>query len=149
MPDTFNFTDCIESKTAKIPTTGKLAEHSGRFTVHTDVCGPLNNSTFRGKSYILMFNVKSSKNICVHLKKILNEVEGHCHNFISRAETSSSLNVRRVQSDNGDKYLDIKDTQRWGNTLTVSTAYNSQSNQLVENVREILSTANTAPLDRG
>lgn len=45
---------CSQAKHTKAFTNGKLAEHADGITVHTDICGPMQTQTLRGRIYFLV-----------------------------------------------------------------------------------------------
>ena len=76
--------------------------------VHSDVCGPMQTSTFSAKRYFVTFIEDKSQFCVVFLLRIKSEVLDKFVQFVKFAETQTGRRVKVLRSDNGGKYVSNK-----------------------------------------
>ncbi|KAG6578193.1 Gag-Pol polyprotein [Phytophthora cinnamomi] len=72
--------------------------------VHSDVCGPMQTSTFGGKRYFVTFIDDKSHFCVVYLMRNKSEVAAKFAEFVALAETQTGKRVKTLRSDNGGEY---------------------------------------------
>ncbi|GMF60341.1 unnamed protein product [Phytophthora fragariaefolia] len=72
--------------------------------VHSDVCGPMQTSTFRGKRYFVTFTDDKSHFCVVYLLRNKSEVADKFVEFVAMAETQTGKRVKTLRSDNGGEW---------------------------------------------
>ncbi|KAG6613824.1 Transposon-encoded protein [Phytophthora cinnamomi] len=72
--------------------------------VHSDVCGPMQTSTFGGKRYFVTFIDDKSHFCVVYLMRNKSEVTAKFAEFVALAETQTGKRVKTLRSDNGGEY---------------------------------------------
>uniref|UniRef100_A0AAV1TZQ1 Integrase catalytic domain-containing protein n=1 Tax=Peronospora matthiolae TaxID=2874970 RepID=A0AAV1TZQ1_9STRA len=92
---------CFQSNTTA--RTSKLLE-----VIHSDVCGPMQTSTFSGKRYFVTFIDDKSRYCVVYLLKSKSEVAAKFMEYAAMAETQTGKRVKYFQSDNGGEYKSDK-----------------------------------------
>uniref|UniRef100_A0AAV1VG35 Integrase catalytic domain-containing protein n=1 Tax=Peronospora matthiolae TaxID=2874970 RepID=A0AAV1VG35_9STRA len=76
--------------------------------VHSDVCGPMQTSTFSNKRYFVTFIDDKSRFCTVHLIHSKSEVLGKFMQFTKFAETQTVRRIKMLRSDNGGEYVSNK-----------------------------------------
>ena len=73
--------------------------------IHSDVCGPMQTTTFGGSRYFVTF-VDDFLHWCVvFLLRHKSEVVAKFADFVAFAETQTSNRVKLLRSDNGGEYI--------------------------------------------
>ncbi|GMF65009.1 unnamed protein product [Phytophthora fragariaefolia] len=72
--------------------------------IHSDVCGPMQTSTFSGKRYFVTFTDDKSHFCVVYLLRHKSEVADKFVEFVAMAETQTGKRVKTLRSDNGGEY---------------------------------------------
>ncbi|CAH0473643.1 unnamed protein product [Peronospora belbahrii] len=72
--------------------------------IHSDVCGPMQTSTFSGKRYFVTFIDDKSHFCVVYLLRNKSEVAAKFAEFVAFAETQTGKRVKVLRSDNGGEY---------------------------------------------
>ncbi|KAE9565727.1 hypothetical protein PC116_g28540 [Phytophthora cactorum] len=72
--------------------------------IHSDVCGPMQTSTFSGKRYFVTFTDDKSHFCVVYLLRNKSEVADKFAEFVAMAETQTGKRVKTLRSDNGGEY---------------------------------------------
>ena len=72
--------------------------------VHSDLCGPLNPTTFSGYRYIAVFIDAATRYAETALLKTKDDVFNEFKTLITREENLSGLKLKRFHSDNGLEY---------------------------------------------
>ncbi|KAF1318429.1 Integrase catalytic core protein, partial [Globisporangium splendens] len=76
--------------------------------VHSDVCGPMQTSTFSDKRYFVTFIDDKSRFCAVFLLRSKSEVLDKFVQFVKFAETQTGKRVKVLRSDNGGEYASSK-----------------------------------------
>jgi len=76
--------------------------------VHSDVCGPMQTTTFSDKRYFVTFIDDKSRFCVVFLLRSKSEVLDKFVQFIKFAETQTGRRVKVLRSDNGGEYVSSK-----------------------------------------
>ena len=76
--------------------------------IHSDVCGPMQTSTFGGKRYFVTFIDEYSHYCVVYLLKSKSEVAEKFAQFVALAETQTGLRVRTLRIYNRGEYITSK-----------------------------------------
>ena len=76
--------------------------------VHSDVCGPMQTSTFSDKRYFVTFIDDKSRFCVVFLLRSKSEVLDKFVQFVKFAETQTGKRVKVLRSDNGGEYVSNK-----------------------------------------
>ena len=69
--------------------------------IHSDVCGPMQSTTFSGKRYFVTFTDEYSHFTTVFLLKNKSEVASKFAEFVAFAETQTGKVVKALRCDNG------------------------------------------------
>lgn len=72
--------------------------------VYSDVCGPMQSTTFSGKRFFVTFIDDKSRNTVVYLMSNKSEVFDKSAQFVKWAETQTGRRVKVLRSDNGGEY---------------------------------------------
>ena len=72
--------------------------------IHSDVCGPMQSTTFSGKRYFVFFTDAYSHFTIVFRLRIKSEVTYTFAEFVAFAETQTSKVVKARRCDNGGEY---------------------------------------------
>lgn len=73
--------------------------------IHTDVCGPIEQTSLNGSRYFLLFKDDYSHFRFVYFLKQKSEVVEKCKHFVKLAEKECGHPIRIIQSDNGTEYI--------------------------------------------
>ncbi|KAF1328946.1 Gag-pol polyprotein, partial [Globisporangium splendens] len=76
--------------------------------VHSDVCGPMQTSTFSDKRYFVTFIDDKSRFCVVFLLRSKSEALDKFVQFVKFAETQTGRRVKVLRSDNGGEYVSNK-----------------------------------------
>uniref|UniRef100_A0AAV1UQ06 Integrase catalytic domain-containing protein n=1 Tax=Peronospora matthiolae TaxID=2874970 RepID=A0AAV1UQ06_9STRA len=76
--------------------------------VHSDVCGPMQTSTFSNKRYFVTFIDDKSRFCTVYLIHSKSEVLDKFMQFTKFAETHTGRRIKMLRSDNGGEYVSNK-----------------------------------------
>ncbi|TYZ67568.1 hypothetical protein PybrP1_000198, partial [[Pythium] brassicae (nom. inval.)] len=76
--------------------------------VHSDVCGPMQTTTFSDKRYFVTFIDDKSRFCVVFLLRSKSEVLDKFVQFVKFAETQTGRRVKVLRSDNGGEYVSSK-----------------------------------------
>ncbi|GMF42324.1 unnamed protein product [Phytophthora lilii] len=72
--------------------------------IHSDVCGPMQTSTFGDKRYFVTFIDEYSHFCVVYLLRNKSEVADKFAEFVAFAKTQTGKVVKTLRSDNGGEY---------------------------------------------
>lgn len=73
--------------------------------IHTDVCGPIEQTSLNGSRYFLLFKDDYSHFRFIYFLKQKSEVVEKCRYFVKLAEKECGHPIRIIQSDNGTEYI--------------------------------------------
>lgn len=73
--------------------------------IHTDVCGPIEETSLNGSRYFVIFKDDFSHFRFVYFLKHKSEVLEKCKSFVRLAEKECGHPIRILQSDNGTEYV--------------------------------------------
>ena len=76
--------------------------------VHSDVCGPMQTSTFSNKSYFVTFIDHKSRYCAVFLLRSKSKVLEKFVQLVKFAETQTGRRIKVIRSDNGGEYVSNK-----------------------------------------
>ena len=109
--------------------------------IHSDVCGPMQTSTFSGKRYFVTFIDDKSRYCVVYLIKSKSEVVDKFANFVAFAEKQTGKRVKSLRSDNGGEYASAKMAKfcsDQGIVLKYTPPYTPQLNGVAERMNRTL-----------
>ncbi|GMG39212.1 unnamed protein product [Aspergillus oryzae] len=97
---------CALGKQTRVSYMPKSPNHAKKLleVVHSDVCGPMQTSTFGGKRYFVTFIDEYSHFCVVYLLRNKSEVADKFAEFVAFAETQTGKVVKTLRSDNGGEY---------------------------------------------
>lgn len=97
---------CIENKMHNVPfKNNRYRAKELLEIVHTDVCGPFQNTGFRGERYFIAFIDDYSKIARVYTMKSKAEVSECIKDYVNECENLTSKRVKKLRCDNGKEYL--------------------------------------------
>ena len=96
---------CVQAKQTAIVSRKPSTPVEGYLDkVHSDICGPLNQRTFRGYRYIATFIDTATRYAEIAPLKTKDEVYDEFRKFVIREETQTGLKLKHLHSDNGPEY---------------------------------------------
>lgn len=100
---------CIEGKTCKSPFKNKGTRASDMLElVHTDICGPMEEPSFGGSRYVLLFIDDFTRKTHVYFLKTKNETFDKFREYKAEVEKQTSRSIKCLRSDNGTEYCNGK-----------------------------------------
>lgn len=133
---------CLKAKQTRFPFNEerKRAERPLQI-IHTDLCGPIDPSTWDGKKYILTLMDDYTHFVVVRLLSNKNEAFKFIKEYVLEAEAQHNLQVSRIRCDNGGEYRS-KEMQDWcknrGIQLSYTEAYTPEHNGKAERLNRTL-----------
>ena len=79
--------------------------------IHSDVCGPMQSTTFSGKRYFVTFTNEYSHFTTIFLFRNKSEVADKFALFVAFTETQTGKNVKAIRRDNGGEKTSNKMTK--------------------------------------
>lgn len=105
--------------------------------VHSDVCGPMQVSSWDGAQYLLTFTDYKTRKTFGYLMKNISEVSSHFTNFKNFVEKQTGLQIKILCTDTGTEYSNSNLTNflnKEGTIHKVSVSYCPQQNGVYERV---------------
>lgn len=98
---------CILGKQNRrpFPTNGTKRAKDILELIHTDVCGPMKQTSLGGSRYFLTFIDDKTRNTFVYFLKSKNEVFTKFQEFKALVEKQTGKNIKILRSDNGGEYV--------------------------------------------
>lgn len=144
----FSCGDCIIGKQHRLPfpaSTSRATEPAA--LVHTDLCGPMQETSIGGAKYFLLFKDDYSQYRSVFFIKEKSEVSKLIEKYILDVKTDINKNIRVLRSDNGLEFINnhVKDIlQQHCVRHERSVPYSPQQNGRAErDMRTIVESART------
>lgn len=128
---------CVEGKQARKPFKKVVYKQATSLLelVHSDVCGPMTDTSFQGNKYALLFVDDYTRFIFIYFISSKTEVkEKFCH-FQSLLERQTGAKVKAVRTDNGGEYVnhDLSEHFRANGIVHQTTVvYSPQQNGVAE-----------------
>lgn len=102
---------CIEGKTAKSPFKNKGTRASEILQiVHTDICGPIEEYSFGGSRYILLFIDDYTRKTHVYFLKNKSQTFDKFREYKAEVENETNKTIKCLRSDGGGEYCNKKFT---------------------------------------
>lgn len=121
--------------------------------IHSDLCGPVNPSTFEGERYFQVIVDDFSQFIAVQLLKSKNKAEENIIEFIKELERQHGTLVKRIKIDNGGEFCSNyfrNYSKTKGIKLEYTMSYSPQMNGKSERMnRTLLDMVRTKLIDSG
>ncbi|KAG3230939.1 hypothetical protein PI124_g23964 [Phytophthora idaei] len=97
---------CALGKQTRVSHMPKSPKHARKLleVIDSDVCGPMQTSTFSGKRYFVTFIDDKSHFCVVYLLRNKSEVAAKFAEFVAFAEAQTGKVVKTLRSDNGGEY---------------------------------------------
>ena len=143
---------CIEGKQTRLPhnQTRSRAKRPLQL-IHTDLCGPMDTTSYDGKKYMLTFIDDYTHFTVVYTLTAKNEVLRYFKNFQAMAETHFNMKISRFRCDNGREYLSNEMKRHFeecGIQYEFTIRYTPQQNGVAERMnRTIIEKARCMLLD--
>lgn len=137
---------CIEGKQSRLPFPSDSQRASSRATsllelIHTDVCGPMQQTSIGGARYFVTFIDDYSRKVFVYFIKSKSEVFEKFKEYKNRVENELNCKIKTLRSDNGKEYIN----QHFSNYLKncgilhqTSNPYTPEQNGLSERMNRTL-----------
>lgn len=127
---------CLKNKMTNLPFHNNRRRANDILEIiHTDVCGPLNPTSYKGERYFVSFIDDYSKIAQVFCIKHKNEVFSCFVEYVKRVQNITGKRVKEVRCDNGKEYLN-KDffnfVKQEGIYLKPAPAYTHELNGVAE-----------------
>jgi transposase InsO family protein len=117
--------------------------------IHTDLCGPMEQLSFSGSRYMLLFKDDYSNFRTVYFIENKSQVVEKFSEFIKMTKTETGKSIRMIRSDNGTEYIneDVKKLlAKHGILQQLTVPYTAQQNgreerefrTIMESVRSML-----------
>ncbi|KAG3044231.1 hypothetical protein PI125_g27222 [Phytophthora idaei] len=134
---------CALDKQTRVSHMPKSPKHARKLleVIHSDVCGPMQTSTFSGKRYFVTFIDEYSHFCVVYLLRNKSEVADKFAGFVALAETQTGKVVETLRSDNGGGYTSgemAKFCKRHGIHQKFTPPYTPKSNGVAERMNRTL-----------
>lgn len=100
---------CIEGKTCKSPFKNKGTRANEILQiVHTDLCGPVEEPSFAGSRYVLLFIDDFTRKTHVYFLKNKSETFDKFREYKAEVENETGKSIKVLRSDNGTEYCNGK-----------------------------------------
>lgn len=133
---------CVEGKQTRLPhQTHRIRAKRPLELVHSDLCGPIDITSFDGKRYLLIFIDDFTHFTVVYTLEAKSEVLRHFKMFQSMAEAHFNLKISRFRCDNGRKYLSTEIRQHFedcGIQFELTIRYRPQQNGVAERINRTI-----------
>ena len=98
---------CIFGKQHRSPFPKKGATRAKEILeiVHTDVCGPMESTSYGGSRYFVTFIDDKTRKMFIYFLKTKDEVFNTFQDFKAFAEKQTGKNIKILRSDNGGEYI--------------------------------------------
>lgn len=109
--------------------------------IHSDLCGPINPSTYNDEKYILTFLDDYTHHLKIQLLKRKDETTEYIKNYIEESERKYGKNISTIRCDNGGEYssTDLKQYAfKKGIIIDYTIPYTPQLNGKAERVNRTL-----------
>lgn len=127
---------CIENKMHNVPfKNNRYRAKELLEIVHTDVCGPFQNTGFRGEKYFIAFIDDYSKIARIYTMKSKAEVSECIKDYVNECENLTGKRVKYLRCDNGKEYLNnevFKFTKSKGIVISPCPVYVHELNGVAE-----------------
>jgi hypothetical protein len=123
---------CMKAKQSRLPFNTKRSKAIKPLEItHSDVCGPIDPTTYENKKYFLIC-VDDYMHVCkIYLLENKNEVYTFLKEYASEAERQLNTKVKRIRCDNGGEYKN-NTLRQWckkkGIVLEFAISYSPQLN---------------------
>lgn len=96
---------CLRSKQTRTPFTEERTRAKRPLEIiHTDLCGPIDPTTWDGKRYFMTLLDDYTSHVTIHLLKTKNEAAEIVENYIKIMEAKFAFKVAKLRCDNGREY---------------------------------------------
>lgn len=97
---------CVEGKQTRLPFPKKTMHRSGEILglIHSDLCGPMPQSSFGGARYFLTLTDDYTRKTYVYFLKSKRDVFENFKNFKALVENQKEKKIKVLRSDNGTEY---------------------------------------------
>ena len=134
---------CALGKQTRVSFMPKSPHHAKKLleVIHSDVCGPMQSTTFSGKRYFVTFTDEYSHFTTVFLLRNKSEVADKFAEFVAFAETQTGKVVKALRCDNGGEYTSsemAKFCKRRGIEQKFTPPYTPQLNGVAERMNRTL-----------
>ena len=134
---------CVKGKTSRKPfnNTGTRAKKLLE-VIHSDVCGPVNITSYGGARYFVTFIDDYSRKVFVYTMKNKSEVFSKFMLFKKFVENQTENKIKVIRTDNGKEYVNTQFKNLCGSNgikHEKSTVYTPQQNGLAERMNRTLS----------
>lgn len=79
--------------------------------IHSDLCGPMQNTSFSGSKYLLTFIDDATRMVWVYFLKAKSEVLQTFNRFKNLVENQSNNKIKKLRTDRGSEYLSTEFTR--------------------------------------
>lgn len=143
---------CLKAKQTRFPfKTVRTRATRPLEIVHTDVCGPIEPSTWNNKKYFVSFLDDYTHFVMIYLIEGKHEVKNVIQEYAKEVEAKFNLKISKIRCDNGKEYKneEIKNwCRRKGIILDLTIPYTPQLNGKAERLnRTIMEKARALILD--
>ncbi|TPX30010.1 DNA-directed DNA polymerase [Synchytrium microbalum] len=103
--------------------------------IHTDVAGPMDETTIGGNKYFVTFIDDCTRYVWIYCIKTKSQVHSTLENWLKLVQTQFERTVKCLHSDNGGEYINkamLKSLRLNGMVHRVTTPYTPQQNGVAE-----------------
>jgi Reverse transcriptase (RNA-dependent DNA polymerase)/GAG-pre-integrase domain len=138
--ETVDCHDCAVGKQTRKSFKGRLkTAEAGGDVIHSDVCRPLENTSWGGSRYFVSFIDEYTRTVKVALIAKKSRVTTEFERFQAHFEKENKSVIRRVHSDRGGVYQGLsKYLDRVGIKMKMTAAYCPEANRIAERMNRIL-----------
>lgn len=133
---------CVEGKQTRLPhQTHRIRAKRPLELIYSDLCGPINITSFGGKRYLLTFIDDFTHFTVAYTLEAKSEVLRHFKMFQSLAEAHFNLKISRFRCDNGREYLSTETRQYFedcGIQFKFTIPYTPQQNGVAERMNRTI-----------
>ncbi len=142
-PEKVNCEPCVKGKKNKGSYKGNLIPEGAEpgDVIFSDVCGPFSEESWGKAKYFVSFIDGASRYVTVSLMLKKTEVFRLFTQFKANFETQYATKIKRIHTDNGTEYVNIKMheyTRSNGIVHSTTAPYNPQSNGVAERMNQTL-----------
>lgn len=135
-------TTCIEGKMSRLPfkNIGTRASEVLQL-IHTDICGPMENTSIGGAKYYITFIDDYSRKVYVYFMKNKSEAFEKFKQFKNLVENETEKRIKILRSDNGREYINREFAlflEKYGIQHQTTNPYTPEQNGLAERMNRTL-----------
>ncbi|KAK9879752.1 hypothetical protein WA026_006815 [Henosepilachna vigintioctopunctata] len=100
---------CMKGKQVRAPfNTERTRADRPLEIIHTDLCGPIDPTTWDNKKYILTLMDDYTHYVVIYLLEYKSETTDYIKEYVEEMERDKNTKVKKIRSDNGGEYINTR-----------------------------------------